>query len=156
MEGSDPRPVQVEATDLVEPSQADAFDSVLFLVGHWRNETEGGALEELWSGPDGQEMIGLNQGTKDFAFFEHLRIEIRGQDVVYVAAPGGERSTEFVLEDSNPGFVMFKNPAHNFPQQIRYRRDGDTLSAVAEDLAGDQQLEFEWELYAAEVTEELR
>ena len=134
------------------PQPADALEPVLFLAGHWRSESS----EELWSVPEQTQMLGLGRSLGGGSFFEYLRIEVRSGDLVYVAAPGGGPSTEFWMAHSGPNSAVFENPAHDFPQRIRYAREGETLRAVAEDLEASRQLEFEWQLHAIEVTEELR
>ena len=62
--------------------------------------------------------------------FEFLRIaEIDGVPT-YHAQPGGRAPTAFKRSDGGAQWVRFENPAHDFPQRIEYRRDGDLLNAV--------------------------
>ena len=65
---------------------------------------------------------------------EYLRIDTRdGTDSLqYTAMPSGQSLTVFTASLVEPRHVVFENPAHDFPQRIIYRLDGDTLSARIE------------------------
>jgi hypothetical protein len=60
--------------------------------------------------------------------FEFMRImEEENGDVYLVATPSGERETRFKLREVKGSEAVFENAAHDFPQRIIYRRDGDSL-----------------------------
>jgi hypothetical protein len=43
--------------------------------------------------------------------------------------PGGGAPVEFAMTNQSTRSIEFANPAHDFPQRIRYWREGDTLNA---------------------------
>ena len=52
--------------------------------------------------------------------FEFLRIVERDGGLVYIAQPGGNAPTEFVLTELNNQRAEFVNPRHDYPQRIVY------------------------------------
>jgi hypothetical protein len=96
-----------------------------WLTGHWTTETS----EEVWSESRDGNLMGHNRQFKDgkVVFFEHLRLERDGSDTLYQACPLGKSWTTFKLVESDGKEAVFSNPAHDFPQQIHYRRQGDSL-----------------------------
>lgn len=102
-----------------------------WLDGTWQRTDlpTGRSGYEQWR-RDGEGFVGRGVARRgsETVFEETLRIEMRDGAVVYVAevahnpAPVLFRLTR--LDDD--GFV-FENPAHDFPQVIAYRRDGDRL-----------------------------
>lgn len=62
--------------------------------------------------------------------FEYLRIIERNGGLVYVAQPGGNPPTEFVLTELNNQRAVFLNPHHDYPQRIVYElSEKGTLTA---------------------------
>ncbi len=118
-----------------------------WLTGHWASEEQGTRTEEAWLAPAGGIMLAVNRTVpaSGGAEFEFLRIEQRKDQLVYIASPGGRGATEFPLADLGAGFVLFENPAHDFPRTIRYEltKDGALHARVAGD-AGGQEMALEW------------
>ena len=50
----------------------------------------------------------------------YLRIVERDGGLVYIAQPGGNPPTEFVLTELDKKRAVFVNPRHDFPQRIIY------------------------------------
>lgn len=125
-------PVTTAPDPLVSPADDPALGPLSWLSGTWRSEP--GAeprTVEHWLPPDGGTMLGVNRTVTDgrTVFFEYLRIEARGDDLVYLASPlGRDPPTEFRASDRGPTWIAFENPAHDYPQRIEYRREGDRLS----------------------------
>jgi len=61
--------------------------------------------------------------------FEFLRIEVRDGVPAYLAQPQGRPAVEFRQVHGDEGSVRFENLAHDFPQRIDYRKNGDALHA---------------------------
>ncbi len=122
-------PAAILALSLV--GEADTRPSVArldWLVGHWCSDS---GIEELWLTSPGDLMLGVNRtvvGGRTRAF-EFLRIAADGNGVRYLAQPGGREATAFRLTDTGERWARFDNPAHDFPQRIEYRRDGERLVA---------------------------
>lgn len=103
-----------------------------WLAGAWCFETAGRIGEETWLPERGGLMVGVSRTTprERAASFEFLRIEGVAGVPNYVAQPGGRPPTSFRLTEHGPTFARFENPAHDFPQFIEYRRDGNALEAM--------------------------
>jgi hypothetical protein len=50
------KPVAMQDTEVSEAGELAAFE---FLVGTWRGEMDGGLVEEIWSRPEGNAMMGM-------------------------------------------------------------------------------------------------
>jgi hypothetical protein len=118
-----------------DPTLAD----LEWMVGSWQQRQAGAVTEELWMAPRGKLMLGLNRSTRGDgrAQFEYLRIEETDAGIVYWASPGGQAATPFRLVEVEEGLAVFTNPAHDFPQRIEYRLEGDRLvAAISADRPG--------------------
>jgi hypothetical protein len=125
-----------------EPTLAD----LAWLAGHWSVELGPTRVEEVWLAPAGGFLLGMNRTVPKSGSgqFEYLRIEQREDGIVYVASPGGRTPTDFPLADFGKDFVLFANPEHDFPKEIRYELTKDGLRArVSGDADGKEQAE-EW------------
>jgi hypothetical protein len=57
--------------------------------------------------------------------------------LVFEASPRGQPSAVFPVTEYTDSSLVFENPAHDFPQQIRYdRRTADSLHAAVSGMAG--------------------
>ena len=111
---------------------------VAFLGGHWRSDNP--VNEEVWLPPANGLMLGMARSLSvNGASFEFLRIEARGDAIVYVALPGrASVPTDFPLTDCGPGYATFENPDHDFPQRLHYESRGpDMLTATVEGRDGE-------------------
>jgi hypothetical protein len=104
-----------------------------WLAGAWSQAGEDDSwTEEFWSDERGGMMIGASrEGRGDtLRSWEAIRI-VRTADgsLAYLPMPNGGPPVEFVLTDQRARMIEFSNPAHDFPQRIRYWREGDTLHA---------------------------
>ncbi|MCB0826424.1 MAG: hypothetical protein KDC26_09560 [Armatimonadetes bacterium] len=120
-----------------------SLDDLEFLVGHWVSERED-ENEELWMEPKAGIMLGLNRSLRKSgeATYEFLRIELRDDEIFYVASPKGQATTEFDLAELGENRAVFTNPEHDFPQRLEYTRDGDILSAQVSGLRDGKPSEF--------------
>lgn len=85
--------------------------------------------------PRGKMLLGMGRVVRDGRTVSHeaLRIEARGEGLVYVADPSGQARTEFAAVEVTDTSVAWENPEHDFPQRIVYRRGaGDSLFARIE------------------------
>jgi hypothetical protein len=114
-----------------DPTLAD----LAWLAGHWSVEVGPTRIEEVWLAPAGGFLLGMNRTAAKSGpgQFEYLRIEQRKDGIVYVASPGGRPPTDFPLADFGNDFVLFANPEHDFPKEIRYEltKDGDLHARVS-------------------------
>ena len=110
----------------------DDLDDLRKLSGVWVSED--GRVEEHWMAPAFGVMVGMNRDTsRGKAFFEYLRIEVREDDIYYVASPRGKGETAFRLTERGEHRWVFENPEHDFPQKIVYElTEPDKLCARVE------------------------
>ena len=138
------------AEDIAMPEPANArIDDVSWLAGAWVGKrSSGSSIEERWSPPLGGAMLAVsrsvNTSGKMFAF-EYLRIVEREGGLVYVAQPGGEKPTEFVLTELATNRAVFENPRHDYPKRIVYELSAEgVLSATAGQQKGGTPQKFEF------------
>lgn len=112
-----------------EPAPTPAPD---WIAGAWTEAKGDNWTEEFWTPMRGGIMIGAGRSGKGAALtsWEQPRIE-RGADGVltYWGSPGGAKPVPFRMASSTATEIVFANPAHDYPQRIRYWRDGKLLNA---------------------------
>jgi hypothetical protein len=102
-----------------------------WMSGHW--VTADAAVEEDWTAPRGDVMLGTGRTIDAGALreYEFLRIQAGADGVpVYWGSPNGVTPVGFRLSGAGPSSATFDNAGHDYPQRIRYRRDGDRLVAT--------------------------
>ena len=111
------------------PAQAGPFD---WLVGKWCTPIEKGVRTcESWSGWSAGRMEG---GTRTIrkgrvVSTERAVIRLSGGKAIYDASPGGAPPVPFTESARGPRSISFDNLAHDYPQRIRYWREGADLLA---------------------------
>jgi hypothetical protein len=101
-----------------------------WLAGQWQMEDGAAWVEQQWMTPRGQEMLGV--GREGFGptldTWQAMRIAVKpgGTLTLYFQVKGAP-ATEFALSAASDDAVEFTNPAHSFPQRIRYWRQGQLL-----------------------------
>src|SRR5262249_42783146 len=111
-----------------------------FLLGTWLQRDGDTWADESWSGdPAGLhgrsragsgERGGSGGGSGEGVESEEtLRIERRDGTIVLIAQPRGAEPVPFPMVSHDERSVTFANPAHDYPQRIRYWREGDRLHA---------------------------
>ncbi|NNE48247.1 MAG: hypothetical protein HKN37_16465 [Rhodothermales bacterium] len=96
-----------------------------WMQGYWTGEQDGTRMEEVWLPARGNVMVGMHVDlfASGRSFFEYLRIEQRGDTLVFHASPRGRPPTPFIASGVTDSSVTFENLAHDFPQMIAYRVD---------------------------------
>src|SRR5262245_7548668 len=109
-----------------------------FMTGCWAFEANGRKVEEHWLAPAGESLIGVSRTVKGGKTTEYEFLQIRDlpEGLTYIAKPSNQPEAKFVLSSRTGNEVVFENPAHDFPQRIRYRLEGDTLRARIEGTLG--------------------
>ena len=106
-----------------------------WLTGCWEQRSAERWTEECWSTPRGGMMIGYSR-TGDgsgLTGWEVMQIVIEPKaaapKLAFWAAPSGQGRTKFVqVAGAEPG-VTFSNSENDYPQRIRYWREGAELLA---------------------------
>jgi len=125
----------------------EKIGNLSWLAGPWALDAKGNHIEEYWTTPAGDTMLGLSRTTANgkTVEFEFLRIEQRPDGLVYIAQPEGRLPTEFRLAHSDGDEWVFANPKLDFPRRIRYRRMGpNSLIARIEDESGAKHVDFNY------------
>lgn len=128
------------ALTVVGTAQAGEPD-LRWLHGCWQRD--GGANVEMWFRSGDDLLVGLNFDIGR-PVFEYLRIEKANSEPVYVAQPGGRPPVHFALHRASDQHLIFANDAHDYPQRISYRRQGDELNATISAADGENAMEFAW------------
>lgn len=137
------------AEDIPMPAPAPAVIGDLeWLVGPWvGTRSSGASIEERWTPPLGGAMLGVSRTVSRgrMSAFEYLRIVERDGGLVYIAQPGGQPPTEFVLTEVSKTRVVFDNPRHDYPKRIVYELSADGgLKATIGFLKGGTPRSFEY------------
>ena len=114
---------------------SDSIDRLAWMAGCWSRQTERSLTEEQWMAPRGGMMLGMSRVVRGGAAVAHeaMRIEQRGEQLVFVANPSGQQQAEFTAISVDDEHVVFSNPEHDFPQRIIYRHaPGDSMHARIE------------------------
>ena len=103
-----------------------------WLAGCWE-QVEGEAwTEECWTTPRGGIQIGSGRSGsgEKLRGWESMQI-VRGDDggLTFHASPNGAPRVAFALVSQTAQEVVFANPAHDYPQRVRYWREGERLKA---------------------------
>jgi len=126
--------------------QAPAAVSDLgWMAGHWVSEADGRWTEESWTAPRSGLMLGVNRSGRGEAArsFEFIRLQAGADGVpVYWASPGGRPPVAFRLASHGPSEAVFENPAHDFPQRIRYVVEGATMTATISAIDGSNAMSW--------------
>ena len=102
-----------------------------WMAGCWIQEKGDRWTEECWTVPRAGMMMGssrMGRGDKTLSW-ETLRIVTGDGGMAYIASPGGREPTTFTWAAAKDSGVTFLNIAHDYPQRIRYWREGEMLMA---------------------------
>jgi hypothetical protein len=131
------------AGQTAKPTLAD----LSWMAGSWSGTARGIEMEEHWTAPKGNSMIGMHRDVAKgrTALFEFLRIEQQGDQIVYLSMPNGRSpATPFPVKEVSGTRVVFANPTHDFPQRIIYWKDGNDLRARIEGTINGKAGSEEW------------
>jgi hypothetical protein len=127
-------------------AQNGGIERAAWLQGCWEMTTPTLTVEEMWTTPKGGSMIGVSRTIRDGKLREYELIMLReqGDRLAYQAHPSGQPGATFLSMRVTASELIFENPAHDFPQEIGYRVDGDALLAWIRGTqkGQDRRLEF--------------
>jgi hypothetical protein len=103
--------------------------SIAWLQGCWQMTAGDRVVEEQWMAPRAGVMLEMGRTVRANQLIEYEWVLLRDHDDVleYEAHPSGQPVAVFSAGTATPNEVVFENPAHDFPQRVGYRRDGDSL-----------------------------
>ena len=102
-----------------------------WIAGHWCGGSDDRQIEEVWLPEAGGALLGMSRTLRDgkTESFEFMRIVPAGKDAGLHVQPNGAPPTTFAILETGEGWVRFGNDAHDFPNRIEYRREGEALHA---------------------------
>jgi hypothetical protein len=118
-----------------------------WMTGCWTSAEGDQWSEECWMAPRGGMMLGTaRSGTAGrVTEWETMRIEATGGKgdgspigMAFRAAPRGMNWTTFAWSPESGAGVTFINIANEYPQRIRYWREGDLLRAEVSQVDGSR------------------
>lgn len=118
-----------------------------WMAGAWESRDGDRWSDEFWTPPRAGLMIGaarIGKGER-LDIYEHTRI-VRMPDgtLAFAAQPLGAPPTTFPMVASDAGMIEFANPKHDYPQRIRYWREGTLLKARISLLDGSKAQEWSY------------
>ena len=117
---------------IASPAIAQGAGELGWLAGDWVDARGDQLTEESWMPPRGGMLLGMNRSGKAgrVGMFEFMRIST-GEDggIALHAQPRGAPASAFPAKEVGLNAITFENVAHDYPQRIRYWRDGDLLMA---------------------------
>jgi hypothetical protein len=126
------------------PPQTQVSD-LAWMSGRWLTGANGRWTEEIWSGPRGGTLMGFSWSGEGAAIdtYEYIRVQPGEDDeIIYLAQPNGGAGVGFYLVRAEGTTATFENPTHDFPQRIRYARDGDTMVATISRIDGSNAMSW--------------
>ena len=119
-------------------------DDLEWLLGCWEEPDK--SAREVWvRGTEGSLLgfaVTLSDGQVGFHEILHIYRDTAGS-LAYAAHPMGSSPTVFTESASSPEAVVFTNAAHDYPQEIAYRREGGNLIATISALNGANPRSFD-------------
>ena len=116
-----------------------------WLSGSWQDSQGDKWSEENWTDARGHVMLGNSRSGRgmETGFWEQMRIE-RSKDgtLSFWATAGEQPPVRFVASHVGYNAIVFENPAHDYPQRIRYWREGDQLKAEISLIDGSRVVGF--------------
>ncbi len=133
------------------PARVAAQDSTLaWLVGEWRtDDADGKWTREHWYAMQDGVMFGWSRSGHgdDVSESEVEQISTRSDPAIFTASPDEQPEASFTEVSRGPRAIAFENAAHDYPQRVRYWRDGDDL--MAEISLKDGSKPIQWRYHRA-------
>lgn len=123
----------------------DNFD---WLLGDWQRSNEKAGMEtyESWKKISSTEYLGIGFTMQDgdTIWQENIKlIQVDGNWDLVVISPGEAGHTSFRMSHSKPFEFTCVNEKHDFPNEIKYWKDGDMLRALVS--GSDMEIPFDFE-----------
>ncbi len=128
-------------------AQPDAMPG--WMTGAWAKADGESWSDEYWTPPRAGIMIGASragEGEK-LQFWEHMRI-VREADgtLAFWAIAGDQKPVRFGAVKATESEVVFENAGHDYPQRIKYWREGKELKAQISLIDGSKPTEFSFKM----------
>jgi hypothetical protein len=118
-----------------------------WMAGTWMTEDGATWSDEVWTDARGGLMLGIARtgfGPR-LDSWELAQIRQRPDGTIaFVAQPRGKDASEFSMVLVSEEAIEFANPAHDYPQRIRYWRQGKLLMAEISKIDGSQAMRWNY------------
>jgi Domain of unknown function (DUF6265) len=118
-----------------------------WMTGCWLQETGENWTEECWMAPRGGLMLGAGRSGSGETLrnWEATQI-LAGKDgkLAFWASPNGGPRVGFPEVSRQGNEIVFANPKHDYPQRIRYWKQGDALNAETSLLDGSKAMRWRY------------
>src|SRR5262245_4544929 len=118
------------------------LENLSWLSGCWEGRQGDALVEEHWSKPEGQSMLGFQRTLQDNKTKSSTFLQIRelssGLEHV-LQSPQGEKRVSFKLSKADNGRYVFENAINDFPQRIIYERQGAMMMNSVEGMLNGKQ-----------------
>lgn len=118
-----------------------------WMAGTWMMEDGANWFDEVWTDPRGGIMLGLARigFGPQLQSWEVTQIRFKSDGKLsFFAQPQGKPAVEFPLVLISEEAIEFANPAHDYPQRIRYWRQGQLLMAEISRIDGSDAMRFNY------------
>ena len=116
-----------------------------WMAGCWIEQSGQKWAEECWTAPRAGTMLGASRVGEGatLSSWEAAQIlpDASGR-LTFWASPNGGTRVPFALVSRSATEVVFANPAHDYPQRIRYWREGAVLNAEISLLDGSKPMRW--------------
>lgn len=120
-----------------------------WMAGCWRGQKGTQITLERWQRDETGALRGHSETSRAGEVIHRESMTIKHYDKSYrfIASPQGQPTAVFSATALGPSCIDFRNPEHDYPQLIGYRRNNDTLTAF---IAGHkdgkhQQMIWKWQ-----------
>lgn len=118
-----------------------------WMAGTWMTEDGASWSDEVWTDARGGMMLGIARtgfGPRLESWeLTQMRQKPDGS-ISFVIQPPGRPATEFPMVLVSEEAIEFANPAHDYPQRIRYWRQGKLLMAEISKIDGSQVMRWNY------------
>jgi hypothetical protein len=125
---------------------APSLASAQWLVGCWtRPEARGGQTVERWMAPEANGMFGSSRMIRGDTVrsYELLYLTAAKGKLSYVAHLANQLPTAFHATIANDTLLVFEDPEHDFPKEVRYRKvNADSIVATIAGPRNGQRVEI--------------
>ena len=112
-----------------------------WMAGCWIEQSGQKWAEECWTAPRAGTMLGasrVGEGTTLSSWEAAQILPDASGRLTFWASPNGGTRVPFALVSRSATEAVFANPAHDYPQRIRYWREGAMLNAEISLLDGSK------------------
>ena len=122
------------------------IEQAAWLQGCWQMTAGERVVEEQWMAPRGGIMLSMGRTVRGNTLVEYESVVLREQDgrLAYEAHPAGQPPAVFTAQAVSDSTVVFENPAHDYPQRVGYKRDGDNLLGWIDGMANGKSRRVEF------------